>query len=294
MNERMKILIAYDGSTCADDALNDLPRAGLPREADALIVNVEERWLPSPVDFESIEDTAVPTNSAGAKPARADEEPQTKGDDEPLEILERAVPRLISNFPEWTTETVSLKGSPAREIIRLAKERDIDLIVIGSHGRTESRRFVLGSVAQKIANEAVCSVRIVRGQAWKKGSPSRLLIGLDGTNGAQAAVTEAARRMWIMGSEVRLVVVRDASENNSVWLDECVAEARKTLERAELAVTELTETGDPKQIITASAAARSCRACKILTAKRRRFSIKANLKEIGNAQISPMASGDSI
>ena len=32
MSERMKILIAHDGSTCADDALNDLPRAGLPRE----------------------------------------------------------------------------------------------------------------------------------------------------------------------------------------------------------------------------------------------------------------------
>ena len=39
MNERIKILIAYDGSTCADDAVNDLPRAGMPREAAALIVH---------------------------------------------------------------------------------------------------------------------------------------------------------------------------------------------------------------------------------------------------------------
>ncbi len=35
MNERMRVLIAYDGSSCADEALEDLPRAGLPREADA-------------------------------------------------------------------------------------------------------------------------------------------------------------------------------------------------------------------------------------------------------------------
>lgn len=253
MNERIKILIAYDGSTCADDALNDLPRAGLPREADALIVNVQERWLPSPIGFEAVEDTAVPTNAAGAKPARTDEEPQIKAEDEPLEMLERASQKLKSYFPEWQTETRLLKGSPAREIIRLAKERDIDLIVIGSCGRTESRRFALGSVSQKIANEAACSVRIVRGQAWKKGSPSRLLIGLDGTNGAKAAVAEAARRMWIMGSEVRLVVTRDASENSYQWVCEYLEEAKKILERAELAVTELTEDGDPKQIIAASA-----------------------------------------
>ena len=39
----MKIIIAYDGSTCADDAINDLPRAGLPRQADVLIIHVQEK-----------------------------------------------------------------------------------------------------------------------------------------------------------------------------------------------------------------------------------------------------------
>lgn len=253
MNEQMKILVACDGSTCADDALDDLPRAGLPREADALIVRVQERWLSPPSGYETVGEAFVATNSNAAKPARDEEEPRTEADSEHLESLERASLRLGAYFPEWTTETVLLKGSPAREIIRLAKERDTDLIVIGSCGRTESKRFALGSVSQKIANEAACSVRIVRGQAWKKGSPSRLLIGLDGTNGAKAAVAEAARRMWIMGSEVRLVVVRDAFENNYQWVCEYLEEAKKILERAELAVTELIEAGDPKQIIAASA-----------------------------------------
>ena len=70
MSERMKILIAYDGSTCADDALNDLPRAGLPREADALIVQVEERWLSPPSDYKTVEEVVVTTNAVAAKPAR--------------------------------------------------------------------------------------------------------------------------------------------------------------------------------------------------------------------------------
>jgi len=253
MNERMKILIACDGSTCADDALDDLPRAGLPREADALIVHVEERWLSAPSGFETVAEIYVSTNSVAAKPVRIMEEPQAEIGNEHLESLERASLRLGSHFPEWKTETVSLKGSPAREIIRQAKEWNADLIVVGSHGRMESKRFALGSVSQKIANEAACSVRIVRGQGWKNGSPSRLLIGLDGSAGASAAVEEVAGRMWIMGSEVRLVVACDQSERKSKWMGGYVENIRKVLERAELAVTELIEEGDPKQIIVASA-----------------------------------------
>ena len=253
MSERMKILIAYDGSTCADDALNDLPRAGLPREADALIVQVEERWLSAPSGYKTVEEVVVSTNLSAAKPAREPVEPQAEANGEHLESLGQASQRMGAYFPEWKMETLSLKGSPAREIIHSAKEWNADLVVVGSHGCTESKRFMLGSVSYKIANEAACSVRVVRGQAWKKGSPSRLLIGLDGTKGASAAVEEVARRMWIMGSEVRLVVGRDASENNSKWLGEYVENIRKILEHAELAVTELVEAGDPKQIIAASA-----------------------------------------
>ena len=253
MNERKKILIAYDGSTCADDALNDLPRAGLPREADALVVQVQERWLSPPSDYKTVGEVSVATNSNAAKPARNEEEPQSEADSESRTRLERALQRLRSYFPEWKIETISLKGSPAREIIASAKKWNADFIVVGSHGCTESKRFVLGSVSHKIANEAACSVRVVRGQTWKNGSPSRLLIGLDGSAGASAAVDEVAGRMWIMGSEVRLVVACDESEKKSKWLGGYIENIRKILERAELVVTELIEEGDPKQIIVALA-----------------------------------------
>lgn len=253
MNERMKVLLAFDGSSSAGDAINDLPRAGLPRQADALIVHVQERWLPAPSSYEIVEEVLVSSHSAAAQPARDKQEPQPEGKEEYIEMLERASERLKSFFPEWTVETLNLHGSPAREVIRRAKEWNADLIVVGSHGLTGIKRFVLGSVSQKIANEAECSVRMVRGETWKNGSPSRLLIGLDGTNGAKAAVEETARRMWIMGSEVRLVVARDEPEKNYKWLCEYVEDNRKVLERAELSVTELLEEGDPKQVIVSAA-----------------------------------------
>lgn len=45
MNERMKIMVAYDGSAYADAALDDLRRAGLPREAEAAIEKGEPQRI---------------------------------------------------------------------------------------------------------------------------------------------------------------------------------------------------------------------------------------------------------
>lgn len=254
INEETKILISYDGSSCAGDAIKDLPRAGLPREAQALIVAVQERWLTAAVS-ESVTaaNKIVSTNSAAAKPALSEEKTSAGFIAEQEKMLARAAEMIASSFPEWKTETLHLKGSPAREIVRQAKIYDADLIVLGSHGCTASKRFALGSVSQKVSNEAACSVRVVRGQAWKNGSPGRLLIGLDGSRSAMAAVEEVARRMWIMGSEVRLIAVRDAFENNYKRVCGYLEEAREILERANLLVTELIVEGDPKQIIVSSA-----------------------------------------
>src|SRR6478672_12966574 len=45
---QMKLLIAYDGSKCADSALDDLTHAGLPDVGEALVMSVAEVWLPPP------------------------------------------------------------------------------------------------------------------------------------------------------------------------------------------------------------------------------------------------------
>jgi nucleotide-binding universal stress UspA family protein len=55
MTNRMKILIAYDGSECADAALDDLRRAGLHADARVKVLSVVENWLPPPSGLEIIE-----------------------------------------------------------------------------------------------------------------------------------------------------------------------------------------------------------------------------------------------
>jgi hypothetical protein len=60
MPEKMKILIAYDGSSCADAALDDLRYAGLPHVAEALIMSVADVFLPPPSSQEAAVLTQVP------------------------------------------------------------------------------------------------------------------------------------------------------------------------------------------------------------------------------------------
>jgi universal stress protein A len=57
---------------------------------------------------------------------------------------------------------IRVSASPADAIINHAKEMHIDLIVVGTHGRTGVSRAVMGSVAERVARTAPCPVLIVR------------------------------------------------------------------------------------------------------------------------------------
>lgn len=57
---------------------------------------------------------------------------------------------------------VLLEGRPATEICKLAEQEAVDLIVIGSHGRSGIRRAVLGSVAEGIMRHCECPVLVVK------------------------------------------------------------------------------------------------------------------------------------
>jgi nucleotide-binding universal stress UspA family protein len=57
---------------------------------------------------------------------------------------------------------VLLEGDPATEIVRFAEESAVDLIVMGTHGRSGLERLLMGSVAEKVMREAPCSVLVVK------------------------------------------------------------------------------------------------------------------------------------
>ncbi len=59
-------------------------------------------------------------------------------------------------------ETFALQGDPADAILDVAEERGSDLIVVGNKGMTGAKRFLLGSVPNKVSHHAPCSVLIIR------------------------------------------------------------------------------------------------------------------------------------
>jgi nucleotide-binding universal stress UspA family protein len=59
-------------------------------------------------------------------------------------------------------ETYARQGDPADAILDVAEERGADLIVVGNKGMTGAKRFLLGSVPNKISHHAPCSVLIIR------------------------------------------------------------------------------------------------------------------------------------
>lgn len=73
--------------------------------------------------------------------------------------------KLLDHVPEGIqnrVETIILLGVPFLEIIITAKDKNVDLIVIGTHGRTGIAHMLIGSVAEKVVRKAPCPVLSVK------------------------------------------------------------------------------------------------------------------------------------
>jgi nucleotide-binding universal stress UspA family protein len=64
--------------------------------------------------------------------------------------------------PSIAVHHVLLEGDPAREIVRYSRDASMDLVVMGTHGRTGLERLLVGSVAERVMKDASCSVLVVK------------------------------------------------------------------------------------------------------------------------------------
>ena len=64
--------------------------------------------------------------------------------------------------PHIPVNHVLVEGDPATEIVRYTHDAGIDLVVMGTHGRTGLERLLMGSVAEKVMRESPCSVLVVK------------------------------------------------------------------------------------------------------------------------------------
>ena len=82
----------------------------------------------------------------------------------PREDVEGTLRRAAGGIESEGVEvaTYAREGDPADAILDVAEEQGADLIIVGNKGMTGARRFLLGSVPNKISHHAPCSVMIIR------------------------------------------------------------------------------------------------------------------------------------
>jgi nucleotide-binding universal stress UspA family protein len=207
----MRILIGYDGSRSADAALDDLGRAGLPREVEALVVSVGELTPPPSSVRDEAAEPPPTSRRLSVILAQADGRAAEKLK-EVKEFAAKAADRVQSFFPDWKIQSVGLPGSPSTELVNKADEWKADLVIVGSHDRSALGRFVVGSVSKKVATDSHHSVRVARATDKESGGlPPRIMIGVDASPEAEQAVRAVGMRVWPEGTEVRIIAVDDGT-----------------------------------------------------------------------------------
>jgi nucleotide-binding universal stress UspA family protein len=143
----MKILLAVDNSKFSEAATEAVLKLVKPQDTRVRVLSVKEQ----PAHLTA-------GGMAGYDPELDNElkEEVTEGE----ELVSKTAELLRSKGFEVTSSAEW--GDPKYKIIDIAEEWGADLIVLGSHGRSGLRRFLMGSVSEAVARHAHCSVTIVR------------------------------------------------------------------------------------------------------------------------------------
>lgn len=191
----MKILFATDGSDTAQQALTYLQNLPLPADSELTLMTVIEKEI-----FQGEEEADISADKkATLEQARA--------------LLNQSAEELLrisaSQVSSYSIGSRLVRfGHPAEEIVKVANQSGIDLVVVGSHGFGGVKRFLLGSVSDQVLLYANCSVLIVRPNPNGQGSGiSRLLLAFDDSRPAQRAARFCASLPLTPSTEVTILTV---------------------------------------------------------------------------------------
>ncbi len=141
------IVVGTDGSATATEAVRQATELAQSVGAKVYLVSAYE---PVPEGRLRDERQQVPDDLQWMVNPREDVE----------STLEQSATTLASSGVD--VETMAREGDPADAILDVAEEKGADLIVVGNKGMTGAKRFLLGSVPNKVSHHAPCSVMIIR------------------------------------------------------------------------------------------------------------------------------------
>jgi nucleotide-binding universal stress UspA family protein len=182
----MRILIGYDGSEGAKDAL-ELARVLTPFEdGEVTLVYVAGPSWPTTLSYEEMASGSLP---------------------EARELLADGS-KAIGGEPK---STVYVGASPARVLTEAAEREDADLVVVGSPHRGPVGRALVGSVAERLLHGASCAVAVApRGfAASRHAAPSVVAIAYDGGSDSKIALHRAEELARAAGATLRVLYVEE-------------------------------------------------------------------------------------
>jgi nucleotide-binding universal stress UspA family protein len=142
---KAKILFPTDFSRLSEAALPMATSIARDRHAELIILHVQE----------------PPAAYAAGELYFGPMEPDT-------ETIRQALEQVRVSDPGVPCIHHLVMGDPAKEIIRLADDEDVDMIVMSTRGRTGLAHVLMGSVAEKVVRRANCPVLVVKSPAKKE------------------------------------------------------------------------------------------------------------------------------
>jgi nucleotide-binding universal stress UspA family protein len=185
-----RIVCGVDGSPESLEAV---------RQSDVLLPRGGSLVLVAAVDLmQAVHVRATPTAVHAARHMLEDVE---KLDQEAANALERARAQVTRASDVLSRET---GGPPASSLLEAAAAERATLVAVGTHGLGRAAGVVLGSVATRVVHRAPCSVLIARRLAgdW---CPRTVVVGVDGSEGAEAALHACRELESRLGADVRVV-----------------------------------------------------------------------------------------
>ena len=210
-----KILIPLDGSTLAEQTLDFLPRFTQPLQTELLLVSVAQPWTYTMGMIETMPVSAL---------------------DSLIESWESYLHEqaLLLTKAGYNVRTQIREGDTALELLALANSEAVDLIAMSTHGRTGLSRIALGSIAERVLQNATLPLLLVRNQKASEADTKiqQILTPLDGSDFAEQAVPVASEMAKQCNASLTLLrVIQELDEHNKRLLFKNQQEAEESMRR---------------------------------------------------------------
>lgn len=230
------IVVGSDGSETSCRAVQRAGLYGAALDAPVVVVTVFQR----------------PQESDAGPASQRAESPQVtsvaSGYRAATDTAQDAADYARSAAPNVSVDATAVEGDPADGLIDVAANRGDSLLVVGNQGMTGSKRFLLGSVPNKVSHHAVGDVLIARtSQGDPVALPSTIVIGTDGSRTATAALERGLALAAATKAKVTVLAAGLGGRSERVFED-----ARSRADAAGIDCETVAASGEPADELAAA------------------------------------------